>query len=75
MVRQVNDLETDLGIPVLVTIPQTYTTAEKVKYRINSLMTFASMVVAVALCAAFVVLVVNGFEGTMELIDELTARS
>jgi polysaccharide chain length determinant protein (PEP-CTERM system associated) len=74
-VRQVNDLESDLGIPVLVTIPKIFTSKEKAKYRINSLLTFASMVFAVTICAAFVVLVINGLEGTMEMINEFMADS
>jgi polysaccharide chain length determinant protein (PEP-CTERM system associated) len=74
-VRHVTDLESDIGIPVLVTIPVLYTAGEKAKHRLNSVLTFASMAFAAAICAAFVVLVVNGLEGTMELIDEYIAHS
>jgi uncharacterized protein involved in exopolysaccharide biosynthesis len=74
-VRQVRDLESNLGIPVLATIPKIYTARDKARYGINKVLTYISMVVAAALCATFTLMVLNGVESTLEMINELVARS
>ena len=74
-IREVRDLESDLRIPVLVSIPKMYTAKDKVNYRINQVLTYASMVLAFSLCSAFALLVVNGVESTMEVVNEFLAHS
>jgi uncharacterized protein involved in exopolysaccharide biosynthesis len=68
-VRQVKDLESDLGITVLASIPKIYTKKDKVKYGFNKVLTYACLAVALVLCAGFAALVLNGVESTLELVQ------
>ena len=74
-IRQTQDLESDLGIAVLASIPKIYTTKDKAKYGINKLLTYASIAFAFLLCAGFAALVLNGVEPVLEMVKEIIAHS
>jgi polysaccharide chain length determinant protein (PEP-CTERM system associated) len=66
--RNPDEFESDLGVPVLATIPKIY---QKKDFRIkwlNRVLTGLSLLVAVCLLAGFAVLVLNGVEPTLEIV-------
>jgi polysaccharide chain length determinant protein (PEP-CTERM system associated) len=66
-----DEFETDLGIPVLATIPKVYQKKDVLLKRLNRVMTAFSLLVAVCLCAGFAVLVIVGVEQSMEMVQNL----
>ena len=70
-IRRKEDMEVELGIPLLATIPKIYHPRDIRLKRIKSLLTVASLIIAFALFAGFGVLVFNGVEQTMELVYNL----
>jgi polysaccharide chain length determinant protein (PEP-CTERM system associated) len=72
-VRQVKDLEFDLDLSVLATIPKIYNLKDKLKYRLYSTLTVVSIVFAMALTAGLAVLVLKGVEPTMEVVNQIIA--
>ena len=70
-IREIGDLESKLGIPVLASIPKIYSTYDKVKYRTNQVLTFASILLAFALIAGFVTFILKGVEPTIDMVQSL----
>ena len=66
--KRPESLETDLGIPILATVPKIYQPGDTRRKRLNRLLTAVSLFVAACLLAGFAVLVFNGVEQTMEIV-------
>ncbi len=69
-IRKQDVLETDIGIPVLSTIPRIYRAADKRWIRINQVMTALSILVAVTLIAGFSVLAIKGVVPTIAYVRQ-----
>ena len=67
-VRRLDKLEEEIGLPVLAMIPRIFTSADRNRHRMVTAATTVSIVVALALTAAFAVLVFNGPEPTLDLV-------
>ena len=67
------DIERDLGISVLATIPKIYKTKDFRRRRLQKVMTVSSLIVATCLLGAFAVLAFIGSEMTMEMIKEIVS--
>jgi polysaccharide chain length determinant protein (PEP-CTERM system associated) len=66
-----DEFETDLGVPVLATVPKVYQKKDFRLRQLNRLLTGTSLLVAVCLVAGFAVLVMLGVESTMEMVKNL----
>lgn len=69
--RRSEDIERDLGISILATIPKIYDTKDFIKNKLRKVVTVSSLFVATCLFAGFAVLVFVGPETTMEMIKEI----
>jgi hypothetical protein len=67
------DIERDLGISVLATIPKIYKAKDFRRRRLRKVMTVSSLIVATCLLGAFAVLTFIGPEMTMEMIKEIVS--
>ncbi len=65
------DIERELGISVLATIPKIYQTKDFRKLKLRKVMTVSSLFIATCLFAVFAVLAFMGPEMTMEMIKEI----
>jgi hypothetical protein len=68
--RRSEDIERDLGISVLATIPKIYDRKDFMKNMLRKVMTVSSLFVATCLFAGFAVLAFIGPETTMEIIRD-----
>jgi len=66
--RRPDDFESDLGIPVLATVPRIYQRSDFWLRKVNRVFTAVSLFVAACLLTGFAVLVFNGVEKTMETV-------
>lgn len=62
------DIEGDLGLPVLATIPTIYTKWQKAGHWTNNALSALAIIFALALCAGFAFFVLKGPEQTITLI-------
>jgi hypothetical protein len=67
-VRRLDKLEEEIGLPVLAMVPRIFTAQDRKRHRMVMLATSVSIVVALALTAAFAVLVFHGVEPTLDLV-------
>jgi polysaccharide chain length determinant protein (PEP-CTERM system associated) len=67
-VRRLDKLEEEIGLPVLAMVPRIFTSGDRKRHRMVVAATTASIVVALALTAAFAVLVFQGVEPTLDLV-------
>ena len=67
-VRRLDKLEEEVGLPVLAMMPRIFTSEDRKRHRMVMAATTVSIVVALALAAAFAVLVFNGVEPTLDLV-------
>ena len=72
-VRRLDKLEEEIGLPVLAMVPRIFTSQDRKRHRMVMAATTVSIVVALALAAAFAVLVFHGVEPTLDLVRH-TAR-
>ncbi len=66
-----DEFESDLGVSVLATVPKIYHKKDLRLKRLNQVLTMFSLAVAACLVAGFAVLVFNGVEPTMEIVQNL----
>lgn len=71
-VRRLDRLEEEIGLPVLAMVPRIFNAGDRKRHRMVLAATTASIVVALALTAAFAVLVFHGVEPTLAAV-RLTA--
>jgi polysaccharide chain length determinant protein (PEP-CTERM system associated) len=71
--RRLDKLEEEIGLPVLAMMPRIFTSEDRKRHRMVMAATTVSIVVALALTAAFAVLVFHGVEPTLDLVRH-TAR-
>jgi len=69
-VRRLDRLEEDIGLPVLATVPRIFRASDRRRHRLRLAATSASILMALALIAAFAVLVFNGVEPTLDLVRQ-----
>ena len=67
-VRRLDKLEEEIGLPVLAMVPRIFTSEDRKRHRMVLAATTVSIVVALALTAAFAVLVFHGVEPTLDLM-------
>ena len=67
-VRRLDKLEEEIGLPVLAMVPRIFTSEDRKRHRMVMAATTVSIVVALALTAAFAVLVFQGVEPTLDLV-------
>jgi hypothetical protein len=67
--RRPDELEADLGIRVLATIPKICHPRDKLVARLNAAMTLVAVLVASVLLTGFGLLAFNGIQPTMELLQ------
>lgn len=67
-VRRLDNLEEDIGLPVLTTIPRIFSPADKARHRIKTMATAASLAVALILTATLGVLALKGVDSTLGLV-------
>ena len=67
-VRRLDKLEEEIGLPVLAMVPRIFTSGDRKRHRMVMAATTVSIVVALALTAAFAVLVFQGVEPTLDLV-------
>jgi len=67
-VRRLDKLEEEIGLPVLAMVPRIFTSEDRKRHRMVMAATTVSIVVALALAAAFAVLVFHGVEPTLDLV-------
>jgi len=72
-VRRLDNLEEEIGLPVLAMVPRIFTSEDRKRHRMVVAATTASIVVALALTAVFAVLVFKGAGPTLDLLRQ-TAR-
>jgi polysaccharide chain length determinant protein (PEP-CTERM system associated) len=72
--RRPDDFESDLGIPVLATVPRIYHRSDYWLRRVNRVFTAVSLFVAACLLSGFAVLVFNGVEKTMATVRPFFAN-
>jgi capsular polysaccharide biosynthesis protein len=66
--KRPGDIESDLSITVLATIPKIYHKRNLLLKRLNQVMTAVSILLIAGLFAGFAIMVFNGTEPTMELV-------
>ena len=69
-VRRLDKLEEEVGLPVLAMVPRIFSVKDRDRHRIRIAATTASIAFALALTAAFAMLVFNGIEPTLELVRQ-----
>jgi polysaccharide chain length determinant protein (PEP-CTERM system associated) len=69
-IRRKEDLEEELGIPLLATIPKVYHSKDIMLKRINNFLTVISLLIAFSLFASFGALVFIGVEQTIEVVHK-----
>jgi len=69
-VRRLDNLEEEIGLPVLAMVPRIFTAKDRKRHRMVVAATTASIVVALALTAVFAVLVFNGAGPTLDLLRQ-----
>ena len=67
-VRHLDKLEEEIGLPVLSIMPRIFTAEDRKRHRWIAAATTASILVALALAAAFAVLAYNGVEPALDLV-------
>jgi len=67
-VRRLDNLEEDIGLPVLATIPRIFSPADKAQHRIKTMATAVSLAVALVLTVALGVLALKGVDSALELV-------
>jgi hypothetical protein len=67
-VRRLDKLEDEIGLPVLAMVPRIFTSKDRKRHRMVVATTTVSIVVALALTAAFAVLVFHGVEPALDLM-------
>ena len=67
-VRHLDNLEEEIGLPVLAMMPRIFTSKDRERHRMVMAATTVSIVVALVLTAAFAMLVFNGVEPTLDLV-------
>ena len=72
-VRRLDKLEEEIGLPVLAMMPRIFTSEDRKRHRMVMAATTVSIVVALALTAAFAVLVFHGVEPTLDLVRHTAA--
>jgi len=71
--RAPDDFESDLGLPVLVTVPKIFHQKDYWWQGVNQVLTAVSIFIALCLVAGFAVLVFNGVEQTMDIFRPYVA--
>jgi polysaccharide chain length determinant protein (PEP-CTERM system associated) len=66
-----NELEPDLGVSVLATIPRIYRRGDKIWLSLNKVMSVFSIAIALTLFAGFALLALKGIDPTMEILRNL----
>jgi polysaccharide chain length determinant protein (PEP-CTERM system associated) len=69
--KEPEQLESDLGLSVLGTIPQIYHAGDKVRSRLNNVLSVFAIAISLTLLAGFAVLALKGIDQTMEILQEL----
>jgi polysaccharide chain length determinant protein (PEP-CTERM system associated) len=69
-VRRIDKLEEEVGLPVLAMVPRIFSAKDRNRHRLRLAATTVSIAFAVALTAAFAMLVFNGIEPTLELVRQ-----
>lgn len=67
-VRRLDNLEEDIGLPVLTTIPRIFSPADKAQHRIKTMATAVSLAVALVLTVALGVVALKGVDSALELV-------
>ena len=70
--RRIEDIESDLGIAVIATIPRIYRRKDKVLQSINTVTSLIGIITAVFLVAGFGLIVLNGVDSVIELAQRHT---
>jgi polysaccharide chain length determinant protein (PEP-CTERM system associated) len=70
-VKNEKDLEFELGLPILSTIPRIYTMKDQFYRRLNQAITALSLMFAMVLCAGFGLMVLKGVEQTIDMVKQL----
>ena len=70
--RRPKDIETDIGFPVLATIPVIFDQKYKRRQRINQVFSVASIMLSFILLSAFAVISFVGVDQTIELLNQIT---
>jgi uncharacterized protein involved in exopolysaccharide biosynthesis len=71
--KRPDDFETDLGVPVLATVPRILRKKDMVRMRVHQAFTAATIVVALLLLGGLAVLVFNGVEPTLDVLRTYTS--
>lgn len=69
-VRRLDNLEEDIGLPVLTTIPRIFSPQDKARHRFRAIATAVSLAAALILTSAFGVLALNGVDSTLEIFRQ-----
>ncbi len=70
-VKNVKDLESELDVPVLSSIPRIYSRKDLTYKRVNLVMTTVSIFFAMFLCAGFGLMVLKGVDQTIDMVKRL----
>jgi polysaccharide chain length determinant protein (PEP-CTERM system associated) len=70
-IKQKKDIESEVGIPVLVSIPMIMTPNDLVRSRINNIATLFSIAFAMMLCSGFGLMVLKGVDPTVEMFKRV----
>jgi polysaccharide chain length determinant protein (PEP-CTERM system associated) len=70
--RRIEDIESDLGVAVIATIPRIYQQKDKVLQRINMVLTAFGVLIAICLFSGFGLLVLKGVDPVIELVQQYT---
>jgi len=70
--KRPDDIEADLGIPVLATIPRLYQPTGQILKKLNFVLTGIGVLVGLILLGVFGLLVLNGVNPTIELVQQHT---
>ena len=69
--KEPEQLESDLGVSVLGTIPLIHHPGDKVRSRLNNMMLVFTIAISLTLLAGFALLALKGIDPTMEILHEL----
>ena len=67
--KQPKDYESELGLAVLATIPKLLSPTDRILRRVNQGLTAISLIVAIALTAGFGMMILNGVEPMIEIVQ------
>ncbi len=70
--KRPDDIEADLGIPVLATIPRLYQPTGQMLKKLNWVLTGFGVLIGFILLAVFGIMVLNGVNPTLELVQQYT---